>query len=150
VAAGHRVVVGIARRDMQGRTGRLRGDGIDREPVLRGHDIRPRAREDLRELHQQLVRAVAEQDRSGIDAMLRRQRAQRIGIAEAVVDRAEHGFLGLRARAVGILVRAELDEEATFESAPERDEVVPRVVGAQALDAGLGKRREETFVWMRR
>jgi hypothetical protein len=155
VAARHRMVVGIAGCDLQRGAGRLRGDGIHSEPVLRRHDIRTGAREDLRELHQQFMRPVAEQDRSTVYAVLRRQRAfeiaaQRIGIAEAVVDRAEHGFLGLRAGAVGILVRAEFDQEAIAETTAERHEVVPRIVGAQALDAGLGERGEEAFVWMRR
>ena len=151
VAARHHVMVGVARRSPQRGARGLRGDGVDREPELRRHHIDARPGEHLRELHQQFVRAVAEQDRGGVDAVLRCERAleigaERIGIAEAVVDHAEHGFLRLRAGAVGIFVRSKLDEMRVLEPAPERDQIVAGIVGAQALDAGLGECGEEGFV----
>jgi hypothetical protein len=67
------VLARIRIRDPQCRAAGLRGERVDRKAELRRDDLDTATREHLRELHQQFVRTVAEQDLRGHHAVVRSQ-----------------------------------------------------------------------------
>ena len=68
--ARHCVVLRQRWRQRQRGTGCLRGQCVHRKAIARGHHLVARAGKHLCELHQQLVRAVAQQDVAGIHPMM--------------------------------------------------------------------------------
>ncbi|WP_449448324.1 hypothetical protein [Thermomonas brevis] len=147
VAARHRVMARQGGGRMQAGAGGLRGQRVDGEPELRRHHLVALPGEHLRELHQQFVGAVAQQQVGRTHAVLRRQRAlevaaQRVGIDVQPAQRIDDGLPRLRTGAVRIFVGAQLDQLRLGEAPAQRHQVVARIVGAQRADARLGERVE--------
>ena len=149
VPARHGVIAREGRRHAQLRTRGLGRQRIHGEAILRDHHIVGRPGEDLGDHHQQFVRTVAEHDLGRIQAMAGRDgqlqvAAERIRITVQFVQAVEQGLARPRAWAQRILVRAQLHQELSrgLRLPAQRDQVQARVVGFQALDAGLRQRME--------
>ena len=128
----------------------LRRQREHREAITRKHDFVALAREHLRELHQQLVGTVTQQDLADIDTVPGRESAfqvetERIGIAMQRMQLVEDRHARGRRRTVRVFVGTELDQRVA-ELAPECDEIVARVVRAQTLDTARSARCEPGFV----
>jgi hypothetical protein len=121
-----------------------------REPVLRNDDFAIAVSKDLPDLHQQLVRAIAQQDRLDRHPVQLRQRlaqrgAARIRIPVHQVQLVEHRRTRLRRGTIRVLVRAQFDQPVAGLRA-HRDDVVARIVGFQRADAGCRARGEPCLV----
>ena len=137
----HGVAVGIRRRDARGRAGRLHGDRIDREGVLRIDRFALRRQERLGDQHEHVVRAVAERDAVGAAAVLARERLLQLETAAVRIqadlprrlrDRVERP----RPRPERILVGRELDAVADAVLALQLLEGLAGNVGRERADAG--------------
>ena len=149
VPARHGVIARKRRRHAQLRAGGLCRQRIDGKTILRDHHIVGRPGEYLGDHHQQFVRTVAEHDLGRIQAMAGRDgqlqvAAERIRITVQFVQAVEQGLARPRTRAQRILVRTQLHQEFSsgLRLPAQRNQVQARVVGLQALDAGLRQRME--------
>jgi hypothetical protein len=82
----HRVAGGIRWCDASCRPGRLHGDGIDRERVLRVDGFALRREKRLRNQHQHVVRAVAESDALGAAAVFACERLLQLETAAVRIE----------------------------------------------------------------
>ncbi len=128
------------------RAARLRGERIHGERVARIDGVVARLQKRLRDELENVVRAVAEHDLLGVDAVARRERgleleAVAVRIAAQIVGRRGDRRAHRGARAARVLVGRELDDLALGE--PEfAGELADRLAGQVRRDAPDVLRRE--------
>jgi hypothetical protein len=148
----HRGIDRIRCRSDRRRADCARRDRIDREPEARMHELVTGAAENLRQLHQDFVRAVAEHDAFErhvvmVGKPVPQRHAHRVGIAEHLRDRrtaqrGQHPGAG----APGILVRTKFDQLAGRTRLAQRRQIMPGIIGLQRLQRGRGTIDESAHV----